>query len=152
MNKTIQTISDVAFRDITTFGGAIFYTILVVSLFLFHQQKLAFILLAGFIITLFITVIIRLLYFRPRPVKQEFHNIIERIDASSFPSLHTSRAIFLAGIGISYSPSFLFSLFCMLSAALIIYSRIHLKKHDGIDVLGGIVVGLGTLWGVMYGM
>ncbi len=152
MNKTIQTALDVAFRDITTFGGAIFYLTFVLVLFLVDQKNLSFTLLAGFISTLVITVIIRLLYFRERPRKQEFHNILERLDASSFPSLHAGRAVFLAGVGISYSPSLLFTLLCIVAGALIIYSRIHLKKHDWIDVLGGIVVGMGIYFGVLYWM
>ena len=150
MNKTLHTILDIGFRDITTFGGAIFYFLLVFSLFLLDQNKIASVLSGGFMITLIITVIIRLLYFRPRPKKQGYHNIVERIDASSFPSLHTARMVFLAGVGIQSFRNTITTISLIVFALSVLYSRIHLKKHDWIDVLGGIVVGVGTYFGVLY--
>ena len=150
MNKTLHTILDIGFRDITTFGGAIFYLLLIFSLFLLDQNKIASVLSGGFMITLIITVIIRLLYFRPRPKKQGYHNIVERIDASSFPSLHTARMVFLAGVGIQSFRNTITTISLIVFALSVLYSRIHLKKHDWIDVLGGIVVGVGTYFGVLY--
>ena len=150
MNKTLHTIVDIGFRDITTFGGAIFYILLVFSLFLLNQKEIVYILSGGFMITLIITIIIRLLYFRPRPKKQGYHNIVERIDASSFPSLHTARMVFLAGVGIQSFRNTITTISLIVFALSVLYSRIHLKKHDWIDVLGGIVVGVGTYFGVLY--
>ena len=150
MNKTVYNTLDIAFRDITTFGGAIFYGGVVLFSFILGQQMLARQLLLGFVFTLCITIIIRLLYFRNRPQKQEFHNLLERIDAASFPSLHTSRVVFLTGMGISSFQNSFITLFLIVFAALVIYSRIYLQKHDWIDVIGGIVVGMGTYWGIVH--
>src|SRR3989338_6517453 len=87
---------DILFRDLTTFGGAIFFGLIVLLALAFHQETLAIDLIFGFIISLIILIPIRLLYFRNRPQKQTYSNIFERIDASSFPSWHTARIVFIA--------------------------------------------------------
>jgi membrane-associated phospholipid phosphatase len=36
--------------------------------------------------------ILKLLFYKPRPIPQIFHNRLQKIDASSFPSVHTANA------------------------------------------------------------
>lgn len=135
-----QKYTDILFRDITTFGGAIFYFLIILLAFAFNQTELAINLILGFIISLLILVPIRLLYFRNRPQKQTYSNFLERIDASSFPSWHTTRIVFLAIMGITFFNNTLITIISIALAILVCYSRLYLRKHDWIDLMGGIML------------
>ena len=119
---------NILFRDLTTFGGTIFYAFIVLLAFAFNQISLAIDSILGFMISLIILVPIRLLYFKNRPLKQSYSNILERIDASSFPSWHTARIVFLAMTGIFYVKNTLLTIISITLASLVCYSRIYLKK------------------------
>ncbi len=146
MLSPIDKYLPILFRDLTTFGGAIFYGLLVLLAFAFQQKNLALDLVLGFFISLAILVPIRLLYFKNRPQKQEYHHFLERIDASSFPSWHTARIVFIALTAIFYFNNTLLTITTSILALLVLYSRIYLRKHDWIDILGGIVLAGVTYW------
>ena len=142
-----QKYLDIFFRDLTTFGGATFYAVIVLLALAFNQTTLAVNLILGLIISLIILVPIRLFYFRDRPQKQTYSNFLERIDASSFPSWHTARIVLLAITAIFYFNNMLVNIISVVLAVLVGYSRIYLKKHDWMDLLGGLI-----LAGVTYGI
>jgi len=130
---------DTAFRDVTAFGGFIFYGfVLLLSL---GNLGLFIRLLIGLAVMVAVVVLIRSFYFKQRPKKQSYSNFLERIDAASFPSLHTARAVFLALV---FSPAN--AILVSVMAVLVAYSRIYLKKHDWIDVLFGGLLGWGVYW------
>ena len=132
------------FRDLTSLGSFVFF-ILVSLLTLAYQEYLLFWkMIFGGIFTLMITVITRIIYFKNRPKKQEHNNFIERIDASSFPSLHTGRTVFLALLWINYFNSTYLTIFFTIFAMMVAYSRIYLHKHDWYDLFGGLVLGVVT--------
>ena len=86
-------------------------------------------------------ILIRLIYYKDRPLKQKHQNIIERIDASSFPSMHTARVVFLTIILWEPLDNPLLQGMVIVLALMIAYSRIYLQKHDWMDLLGGTVLG-----------
>jgi len=131
-------------RDITTFGGIVFFGFVMLLAVGFGEKRLLLSLFFGLIFSLAITVVIRLFYFKNRPSKQTYRNLIEKIDASSFPSWHSARAVFLCLLFVSYFNNNLLSVFLVVFAALVLYSRVYLRKHDWIDVIGGIVLGVVT--------
>ena len=149
-NKYLDTI----FRDITTFGGFVFYCITMLLALIFQEFTLLFQLLFGLFFTFIVIVLIRTFYFKNRPNKQEYDNFIDKIDASSFPSWHASRIVFLALIfNYFFNHNTIFNnndtknyltLLFFITALLVAYSRIYLKKHDWKDILGGIVLGMVT--------
>lgn len=141
MHKTIQKQLNEFFRDVTAIGG--FAASLLITL-LFLSSPLLIPLIAGSILTAGIIVLIRIFYFKNRPKKETYSNFLERIDASSFPSLHTARIVFLAILFSAYFANTYLTILCAITAALVSYSRIYLKKHDWIDVAGGVVVGVAT--------
>ncbi len=134
------------FRDLTTFGGAIFYALIVLPALAFHQTDLAVDLILEFIVSLVILIPIRLFYFKRRPEKQTYSNFLERIDAASFPSWHSARIVLLAITGIVYFKNASITIISIALAILVCYSRIYLKKHDWIDVIGGIGLALLTFY------
>lgn len=92
-----------------------------------------------------IGILVRILYFKERPEKKQYNNILEKIDASSFPSMHASRATILL---ITLSTYFNFELkittFLTLIWGTILYARIHKKRHDYKDIIGGTLLGIIT--------
>ncbi len=141
MKQTIQKQLHEFFRDITAMGGLAASILLIL---LFISSSLLLPLIVGSIITAGIVVFIRIFYFKDRPKKETYANFWQRIDASSFPSLHTARIVFLAIIFSVHFANQYLTILCTVVAALVSYSRIYLKKHDWIDVLGGVVVGVLT--------
>lgn len=111
--------------------------------------------------------VIKLLIYKPRPIPRVFSNRLQKIDASSFPSIHTTNATIIALIwawrwhqsilhgadALSIIP--LISLVGIIAVSIAL-SRIALQKHYAIDVLAGSLFGMliaGLLWlGYLYGL
>lgn len=140
IKTTLELLLEALFRDITALGGLVIYSFLTVLMF-FINIPLAVTLIIGFFITFIATILIRSIYFKHRPKKQEYHNFIEKIDASSFPSLHAARITFLFFIFSFYLSNILATSLLFSLSLLIIYSRIYLQKHDVKDIIGGIILG-----------
>ena len=97
--------------------------------------------------------IIKLMFYKPRPIPYVFRNWMEKIDASSFPSIHTSNATVVGLIWswwghqsiVAWSDRFVI-ISIMVGVvgicAAIALSRIELKKHFPIDVLCGMMFGV----------
>ncbi len=100
--------------------------------------------------------IIKFLYYKPRPEAQKYNNRWQKIDASSFPSIHTANSLILAFFGLMASGGLVIQnapiwqqiivqvvlpLFWILFYLTISYSRVVLKKHYWIDLLGGTIFG-----------
>ena len=96
---------------------------------------------------------IKFFFFKPRPLPYVFQNWLEKIDASSFPSIHTSNATIIAMIRsrwwhqsiVSWTDRFLIIpivVTVVSICAAIALSRIELKKHFTIDVLAGMLFGI----------
>jgi len=85
--------------------------------------------------------LIKLFFHKPRPDGQKYTNALEKIDAGSFPSLHSSR-IAVVYLTLAYlAPDVWFRLLFVAVIFVVGYSRIFLKKHFLTDVLGGYTFG-----------
>lgn len=144
MIKTIKRFSEQIFKDLSTLGGSIFYAFVLGLSLLFGEIKLFIDLLVGFFFTLLIIVLIRTFYFKDRPKKEKYKNYLEKIEASSFPSWHSARAIFLALVFSYFFVNKYVTGLLLLTSLTVAYSRIHLRRHDWFDILGGIVLGIIT--------
>ena len=128
------------FRDITALGSAYFYGIVLLLVLALGESKLFWILFLGVALIMIISVLARLVYFKDRPNREAHRNILERIDASSFPSIHTGRIWFLSLALLDSFGSTAVKIFFILLAVIVSYSRIFLKKHDLVDLVGGFVL------------
>ncbi len=146
MNPFIKKHQDAFWRDLTTFGGFLFYLLVTILAVLLREREIAFNLISGFGLTFLAILLIRTFYYKDRPRKEEHHTFIQRIDACSFPSWHMARILFMALI-IGKGTMFLTTFFMMV-ALLVGYSRIYLKKHDWIDVVSGGVLAI-AVYGVI---
>ena len=129
------------FVDITALGGISSTAIILLMVWFLIDAALFKQLLSGILATIFSVIIIRLVYFRDRPKKQVFGNIIERIEASSFPSLHAARSSFMALAFIYYFDILVLNIIIVVVALLISYSRVYLKKHYWSDIIAGWILG-----------
>ena len=140
-SEFLERQKDDFFRDITSFGSIWFYFI-VMLIFLMQENYNIFMELAiGLIFIYFIVVVIRSLHFKERPQKYSYTSFIEKIDAASFPSLHSTRTSFLGIFFISYFNNVFLSMLFVILVFVVAYSRIYLKKHDIKDVSAGVVLG-----------
>jgi len=137
----IKKYIEVFFRDFAAFAGISFYLILT-AIFFFVNFELAKKLLYGLIITYVVVVLIRSFYFKERPNKEEYRNFLEKLDASSFPSIHSCRATIISFLLSDYLKNNFVTALLILSMSLVIYSRIYLKKHYWFDVVAGFLLGV----------
>ena len=79
-------------RDITSLASIpIYFTYTLFFLFL-KNNTIAVQLIFGFIAIWAIIYPIRIIYFKPRPTEYPVRNILERLNAASYPSIHAARA------------------------------------------------------------
>ena len=114
--------------------------------FLFQEKHVFFIvLILGQSVIYLTTLIIRLFYFKNRPNRIRYRTLLEKLDASSFPSIHAARISFLfIFLVIFVAKDVLFILLFFILTLLVLYSRIYLEKHYLIDVIGGVILGIIT--------
>ena len=137
-------------RDISSLGSLFFYALVLVFFAAIKDSKMFFRLFTGVLIIYAITVIIRVAYFKERPKKFSYNNLLERLDAAAFPSLHAARTGLLAVSFVYYFDNTILSAIMTLLALGISYSRIYLKRHDFKDVTAGAVLGVLAYFAVNY--
>ncbi len=135
---------DDCFLAVTSLGSAYFYFLALVFLLSIDQSKLVFQLALGLVISYVIIFIFRLFYFKERPVKESYSNLFTRINASSFPSMHTLSFTYFSIVLIKTLNNKLTTIFLLILTILVGYSRIYIKKHYFIDVLYGWILGIIT--------
>ncbi len=141
---------DEVWQDIKAFGGLPFYLIITLVFLIMYDYYVFFALVLGLILSYVVTIGIRLVYFKQRPQKVKYKNLIQKVDASSFPSLHTIRVVVLGLILMVVVSRPLFSLLVIPFVLLSAYARVKLKRHHLSDVIAGIflgvVIALFSLW------
>lgn len=139
-----------ALRDISAFGSLICYILLLAIALILGKYELFYKIILGLILIYIATIIIKTFYLKNRPKKISYSNYLERLDASSFPSLHASRTAFL-GLALSkYFNNYNFTVIIIILALLIAYTRVYLKKHDFMDVSAGIILGVAVYFAVNF--
>ena len=133
-------------RDVTTFGSFVFFVILLFFVAALEEYNLLKILFIGFVLTSVIPVLVRVFYYKDRPKKQVYRNFVEKMDASSFPSIHAARVTFIGLALHDFLGSQRMTFFLIGFVGLVLYSRYSLKKHDVIDLIGGVVTGILCFW------
>jgi membrane-associated phospholipid phosphatase len=133
------------FRDLTCFGGFTFYLLLIIGTLIFTLYDLFISLIIAFMIIMITSFLIRTVYFKHRPTKQKYNTFIEKIDASSFPSIHAARSIFLVSLFGSFISATIIEWTFLITIGIgVCVARIYFKRHDILDVVGGTVLGIIT--------
>ena len=152
VENRVQKIGHKIMADSTTLGGAVIYGLVTLMVLATGEMILFWKLVVGFMLTGGIVVLTRCIYFKDRPIPREHHTFVEKISASSFPSWHTARAVFLTITFIGMFQNRILALVLALIALLVAYSRVYLQRHDWWDVLGGMVLGGGVYWLILWGI
>ena len=142
MTKENKAISNLL-NHISALGSKEITLLIPIFFFLIDEKILAYKIFLGLIIIYSIGIIIRLTYNKERPKHKPRNNILQKIDANSFPSMHSSRSTFLLIILIQYFEyQIKIIAFFYIIYITILYARIHKKRHDFIDLVGGIFLGI----------
>ncbi len=136
----LQKHLDDKMRDITAFGSVVFYLFVFVW-FLAVAPSTAWLLLWGLLIIHAVAMIIRNYYFKHRPEAERHPTWLDKIDAASFPSIHAARIIFVVFTLNRYLMNYWLMAVMVVVLLLVCFSRIYLKKHDIVDLGGGLVLG-----------
>ena len=137
-------------RDVTAFVSLIFSLVAVALSYLLGQPILSMQLLVALSLCYLIAFPIKVLFFKRRPDNQQYSNLLQKFDASSFPSVHAMRAVSLGIVLCAYAGSILFTIFTALIILGVMYTRIRLKKHFLVDVFWGTLLGAGIGFLVSY--
>jgi len=140
--KLRKILFDRYMRDMTSLASIPFSALLIILFSLLGHWDYALLFFAGNVFVLSIPYIIRLFYFKRRPDKTKYDGILQKIDASSFPSVHSARAFFSAYALSIFFETHIISVFLFLLAGFVSYTRIYLKRHDEIDALCGALLGM----------
>ncbi|MBD3252118.1 phosphatase PAP2 family protein [Candidatus Pacearchaeota archaeon] len=140
---SFKIITNKIFEEITFLGGILFYALFSFYFLILGEIKQFSGLILALIFIYSITFFIRLVYYKSRPKKVPYKNLIEKIDSSSFPSLHAARSTLIVLFLIfAIKLSLIFVLLISVPWLLVLYSRIYLKKHYIVDIFGGIILGV----------
>lgn len=133
------------FRDFTSLANPLL--LLFVPFIFIGLGNVFYTLLLALLINEVIGSLIKLFFHKKRPNQQGYSNMIEKIDAGSFPSLHSSRISLVYLTLFSNTESWSLKAVFISIIIIVMFSRIQLKKHFLIDVLGGLAIGI-TLWAI----
>lgn len=128
-------------QDVTALGAAPFFGFLILLSFIQNLIGLSVELLLGFILSYAAAIIIRLFHFKERPKKESHRNMIEKLAASSFPSLHSMRVTIYCLLFASTFPNPLTWVAFTALALSVYYSRYYLQKHFITDIVWGAIIG-----------
>lgn len=131
-------------RDITSLGNP--FILLFVPFIFLGFGKPFWILLGALAINEIIGSLIKIVFPKTRPNGQKYTNIIEKIDAGSFPSLHSSRITVVYLTMFSNAEILVMQALFIFIILMVMLSRVALKKHFFTDIIGGFVIGLIIWW------
>ncbi|MEM4254417.1 MAG: phosphatase PAP2 family protein [Candidatus Woesearchaeota archaeon] len=133
-------------RDTTALGGLAIYVVIAVIFFLLDNYRVFVELVVALALLYGVIAIIRVLFFRKRPDSQKYSGFFTKIDAGSFPSMHSARSLVLAIIlGTVFTQATIRVLLAIVVLA-VAYTRVRLRRHYVSDVVGGIVFGAIISW------
>lgn len=132
--------------DVSALGGLPFYAVFILY-YALTDAAVAWQLIYALTILFVAVYSIKLVYFKARPdvAKKRFSSLAERLESSSFPSVHAARATMLY-VALFHGTAL--GAFGLFMALCVCASRILLKRHYARDVVAG--AALGTVIG--YGM
>ena len=110
------------------------------------KEKSFYILLIALVINEILGSLIKIILPKTRPNGQKYNNLLEKIDAGSFPSLHSSRITIVYLTLFYFGTLLVFKIIFISIIPLVMLSRINLKKHFLTDIIGGFVIGLIIWW------
>ena len=143
MFQSLWKFHDEVVRDISAMGGVFVTTLVPLLVLLLGKVALFYQLVVGLFLVYIVNISIRQFYFKERPKKEAYVGWLQRIYASTFPSMHAMRVWFLVTVfGLYFADTVLVGIFLVVGGA-VSYSRVVLEKHYYVDVIAGAMLGIG---------
>lgn len=141
ITKTLKEIYSITLKDLSAYGGFPFYGLAIIVFLYLGDLPFAYSLVVSLLAVTAAVAAVRLAYFKPRPgqKKRKYETLYERLDNSSFPSIHAARTATLSLALFSKAPAMLPLL--VLLVLVVCLSRLHFRRHDPADVIAGLVIG-----------
>jgi len=134
-------------RDITSLASPLL--LILIPFIVLGTSSIFYKLLIALLVNELIGSLIKIIFPKKRPNKQTYNSLIEKIDAGSFPSIHASR-ITLTYLTLFLNTDILITKIVYIFVILfVIISRVLLKKHFVIDVIGGFIIGF-IIWFITF--
>jgi membrane-associated phospholipid phosphatase len=133
-------------RDTTALGGIALYGFIALFFLLLGKAEVFVQLAIGIVLLYAVIAPLRLLFFRVRPDRSAYAGLFTKIDAGSFPSMHSARSTLLAIVlGTVFNSALAWALLA-LAVVAVLSTRVMLKRHYVTDILGGVVIGVLVGW------
>ncbi len=129
-------------RDFTSFGNP-FLLIFVSAIAIGVNFRLAAI-IGGLVFVELFSSTIKFFYYKRRPKQEKYDNFLERINAGSFPSLHSARSSFVFVTLFFLFSNYYLKIVLLLIPIIVGMTRISLKKHYLYDIIAGYIIGILT--------
>ncbi len=129
-------------EDTSALGGIAVFLAAMILAFFTGNKILSLKLFVALILCYVVVMGIRIFYFKQRPDRQEYKTFLGRLDASSFPSLHSARISALAATLFFFFQSIAIKTALAVAIPIVAYTRIWLKRHYLIDAVVGVVIGV----------
>ena len=141
VKATLKEVYSVTLKDLSAYGGFPFYGLVILVFLLSGDTRFALTLILSTVLITAIVSAMRLAYFKPRPgvPRKKYTAVYERIDNSSFPSIHAARSVMISFALISKMP--VFAPVATLLILAVCLSRLHFKRHDTKDLAAGLLIG-----------
>lgn len=124
--------------EISAFGSLPFYGFVIIYSAFFTTMAVK--LTTALIISQLVIILIRYLFYKPRPNARKHKNFLEKLDAASFPSGHAARVIILIIFGFQIPLPFFLLVINLLIGLMVLLARIVLKEHYAFDItIGGLI-------------
>ena len=133
---------DLFWLAVTQLGEATFYVLALAVTYLAHDRKLGKKLAATVLFNIWLNEVMKNAFKMPRP-PEELWKV--HVEGYGFPSGHAQGSTVFWGFLAAYYWSPYLGLSAAVLVALVSYSRIELRVHYPIDVVGGVIVGIAVL-------
>lgn len=129
-------------EDLKAFGGLPLFVLMIVLSYALGYQQLFWQLSIGIVLAYIVTTAGRIFLFKRRPDGQVYKNFLQKIDAGSFPSLHSMRAAVLATILVVFFDNTFVDVLAVIVVTSVATVRVVQKRHYVADVIAGALAGV----------